>query len=423
MASKSKENAAEELKPTEEKGCGQRFMSIFGECELSKNLIRRNKNSIYWIPFRFVDAILRGISQVVFVSNPISGALILSGIYLGGIVIGHGTLACTVGALLSALYFKQPSDAIQDGLTQFNGVLVGSVTFSLYPAIFGGVLDLRSWSITVLGSVISVPIQVALVGLLQGVKASFKNLLEKEERKEYGVPGFTLPFNLTACMVMSLLLATHQDSLDTSSQNPNKNSTAEIVPSSEDSLLASDVIVGVVKSMGQVYAVNTLPGSLLMLLGVFIYSPLLAFIELSGACLGTLLGLYLNPGYPGDVYAGIWGYCALLTAGATGGFFAILTPRAVPLVILAISTTAALQKTIQPFLQIGGLPVFTFPFVLTSWVFLLVTTDNGVLYRTDNPTVPERNIKIWMDTVTESRKLKIPDFIQKIRSNKIEDAA
>jgi len=28
-----------------------------------------------------------------------------------------------------------------------------------------------------------------------------------------------------------------------------------------------------------------------------------------------------------------------------------------------------------------------------------------------------------MDTVTESRKLKIPDFIQKIRSNKIEDAA
>ena len=43
-----------------------------------------------------------------------------------------------------------------------------------------------------------------------------------------------------------------QDSLDTSSQNPNKNSTAEIVPSSEDSLLASDVIVGVVKSMGQV---------------------------------------------------------------------------------------------------------------------------------------------------------------------------
>ena len=31
--------------------------------------------------------------------------------------------------------------------------------------------------------------------------------------------------------------------------------------------------------------------------------------------------------------------------------------------------------------------------------------------------------QIWMDTVTESRKLKIPDFIQKIRSNKIEDAA
>ena len=43
-----------------------------------------------------------------------------------------------------------------------------------------------------------------------------------------------------------------QDSLDTSSQNPSQNSTAEIVPSSEDSPLASDVIVGVVKSMGQV---------------------------------------------------------------------------------------------------------------------------------------------------------------------------
>ena len=59
------------------------------------------------------------------------------------------------------------------------------------------------------------------------------------------------------------------------------------------------------------------------------------------------IGLYLNPGNPGDVYAGVWGYCALLTAGATGGFFAILTPRAVPLGVSFIYKYLSWFPTLQ----------------------------------------------------------------------------
>ena len=45
----------------------------------------------------------------------------------------------------------------------------------------------------------------------------------------------------------------------------------------------------------------------------------------------VLSAFYLVPESTEAVYAGIWGYCPLLTAGAIGGYFAILTPRSSPL--------------------------------------------------------------------------------------------
>lgn len=363
---------------------GQIF-GLFGDCQTCKRILSRHADHTLWLPLRGIDCVLRGISQVVFVSNPISGLLILIGLFLGGTTIGLGTLVCTILAALSAVYFKQNSDTIQDGLTQFNGVLVGSVVFALYPVLYGGTHDIRMWIITMVGAVLSVPIQVALGGILNGAKASFIEM--DGQRKEYGIPGFTFPFNLTAILLLSIL-----------QKFAGKEDSAVDTVVSEDGLDGWLWFLATIKSMGEVYAVDTLAGSILMYIGVAIYSPLLAVVEFMGAGLGTLTAFYLVPEGTEAVYAGIWGYCPLLTAGAIGGYFAILTPRSTPLVLLGILSTVAVQIAVQPVMQVCKLPVFTIPFVLTSWFCLLVNTDNSTLIRTSNPTVPEVNVKAWLDS-------------------------
>ena len=131
----------------------------------------------------------------------------------------------------------------------------------------------------------------------------------------------------------------------------------------------------------QVYGVDTLAGSLLMYGAVVLYSPLLAIVEYSGALLGTLLALAMSPPPYDAVYAGIWGYCPLLTAGAVGGYFVVLTPSAIPSTILAIASTVALQAFLTPVMKVIGIPVFTLPFVFVTWIFLLLTTENYTIVR------------------------------------------
>merc|ERR1711971_757467 len=121
--------------------------------------------------------------------------------------------------------------------------------------------------------------------------------------------------------------------------------------------------------MSQVYGVYTIRGSLLMYLGIAIFSP---------------------SAYSG-IYIGVWSYSALLTAGATV-YFTQPSLRSLPLHILAIGSTVAVHACVAPILQQFRLPAFTIPFVVTSWAFLLFSTGNGVVVRSANPLTPEQRI-------------------------------
>ena len=72
------------------------------------------------------------------------------------------------------------------------------------------------------------------------------------------------------------------------------------------------------------------------------------------------------------VYDGLWGYNGCLTAIALGGMFFVpygvgWCSHAVSGVIATCVVSGAVQGVMAPL----GLPVFTFPFVLTSWIFCL----------------------------------------------------
>ena len=54
----------------------------------------------------------------------------------------------------------------QEGITQFNAVLVGSVVMSLKPVFAGGDLGLMTWLLVLFGAAASVVVQTALGNIL-----------------------------------------------------------------------------------------------------------------------------------------------------------------------------------------------------------------------------------------------------------------
>ena len=73
---------------------------------------------------RFVDWTLRGISQVVFQNNPLSGLIILLGILFNSWIYAVICLSGVMASTLTALLLKADRALIRDGLYGFNGCLV-----------------------------------------------------------------------------------------------------------------------------------------------------------------------------------------------------------------------------------------------------------------------------------------------------------
>jgi len=368
---------------------------------------------------KIVDAVLRGISQVCFANNPISGLLIVVGLFMASPAVGRASLICSFSSYVLAKYCGMGEEQVQNGLTQFNGVLVGTVVISLWPVLAGGELTPTVWALVVIGAATTVivdrshqnlveevkntleclfseqlvasilknrftPKKIvfrAVAGFLAGVKASHHSTdKESLDRLDLGVPGFTLPFNIVGWIVWAVLLRADM---------PVKDEEVENLIVEE--INWTQLFLGSVVAMSQVYGVYTIRGSLLMYLGIAIFSPSIAIAQWLGAILGCLAALVVGPSAYSGIYIGVWSYSALLTAGATV-YFTQPSLRSLPLHILAIGSTVAVHACVAPILQQFRLPAFTIPFVVTSWAFLLFSTGNGVVVRSASPLTPEQRI-------------------------------
>ena len=137
---------------------------------------------------RFVDVNLRGIGQVMFQDNPLSGVLFLAGIAWGSYATGApeiaiGGVIAVVVATLTAQWLHADETSLRAGLYGYNGVLVG---LALATFIAPGPL---LWAYVVLGAAVSV---VVMLGTAHAVKP-------------WG-SALTFPFVLTTWL---LLLATY----------------------------------------------------------------------------------------------------------------------------------------------------------------------------------------------------------------------
>ncbi|KAA0723132.1 Urea transporter 1 [Triplophysa tibetana] len=226
-----------------------------------------------FFPLQLAECCLRGISRVILVNNPLSGALILSALLLES---PWQALLGIIGLLTSnftAVMLGQDCEEVSSALYGFNGMLVALLmgVFSssgewywwlLLPVCIGGATTTFLWS--------------GLAPILD----------------RWDLPVSVFPFNT----VILLYLAC------TGTSNPYFPNYPALQPGAPEStnhtqLHVSQLLQGAVLGVGQIFACQTIGSSLLILVAVLLFSPVLAFHSLLGSVIGTvaaILSSYLD---------------------------------------------------------------------------------------------------------------------------------
>ncbi|XP_042856170.1 urea transporter 2-like [Penaeus japonicus] len=339
---------------------------VVGHAPLCKKALERHSWISPWILVKTVDSILRGIAQVCFADNPLAGLLILLGLFVGDVTAGLGALVCSLAAVIIALAFQEPDGAIASGLTNYSAVLVGSVTASLYPVFFHQPLTFPVWGFMVLATVFSVCIGSGLGTILSHFK----------------LPCFTLPFNIATSIAFICMRAHGLTGLP---------AEASLQVDDSEDIQWSQMFRGTLLSAGQVYAVESVPGSCLIIAGLFLCSPLLTAISMVGAFFASCTAIMVSSPPYSLIYAGVWGYNGFLSAACLF-FFMVPSRRLLFLAVVNAVFTTFLQAAVAPVFAVNQLPVFTYPFCMSSLMFLAMASTGGMdSKRVANLTFPEQH--------------------------------
>jgi urea transporter len=301
-------------------------------------------------PARFVDVNLRGIGQVMFQDNPLSGLLFFIAIGWGSLAAGMpqvaiGGLVALLAGTLTAQWLRVDPAGLAAGLYGYNAYLVGLAlgTFLAVSPLF--------WVYVALGGAVSV---VATLGTANVFKT-------------WGVAALTAPFVLTTWL---LLLATYAFTAIEGSGLPMSAEIIPLDPAAASPLAFGDFVQGIVKSISQVFLKASVLAALLLLAGLAVNSLAAAAFALGGAVVAVVTGHFL--GAESDlITGGLMGFSPVLTAIALGAVFYKPSPRVAVYALVGTVFTVVVQGAMNVVVAPFGIPTLTAPFVLVSWLFLL----------------------------------------------------
>ncbi len=273
---------------------------------------------------------LRGIAQVFFQDNVLTGVLVLVGLALANprmaALAALGSVAQTVTGRLTGR-----QEAAARGLMGYNGALVGAAA----------ALDVPGWTaalVTIVAAALCVPIHAAFAWLLTRGPLSRRDL-----------PVATAPFCTVAGVVHVLAQPAAGGALSggvalwPGAVHALFNGIAEI-------FLADGWLVGV-----------------LLLAGIALSSWRAAVWGLAGSALAAAIALAAGLDRSG-VTAGLFGYSPVLVAMGLGATFRVERRLACRILLVVLGTGLAI--VLKVLLDTTGIPVYTWPFVLTLWLVL-----------------------------------------------------
>ncbi|HJU05795.1 MAG TPA: urea transporter [Nitrospiraceae bacterium] len=299
-----------------------------------------------------IDWVLRGIGQVVFQNNPISGAVILGAIFYNSWVYGTVCLFGTIISTLTALWLKADRELIKNGLFGFNGALVaiGLVAFSSRNFTTGDTPTLFLWLYLAFAAAFTT-ILVAVFAALLG---------------PHKVAGLTMPFVLTGWMLLAAVL--HFSMLEVGPSI--KPTSPSDFTGSRPSYSLDTWYHGIADGIAEIFFQDNSISGLIILAGIAVNSRISALMALGGSALAAAIAM-LYGAHDDVIKDGLFGYNAALTAMALGGFFLVLTVESLLYTLFGVIVTTWAWAGIATYLEPSGMPAFTGPFVLVTWLMLI----------------------------------------------------
>lgn len=327
----------------------------------------------------FVDYCLRGVGQVVFQNNPLTGLAILIAIWIFSPWVGFAGVLGLLASTLMALILGMDRGAVRAGLYGFNGVLVGlALATFLAP----------HWSLGIMGYAV--------------VVAAFSTILMASLGKiflgSWGVPPFTLPFNFATLIFLvaalqfkygHLALTPHAPAL----LGPDVHAGLRSTATGAGHTTVGGILNAIFRGIGQLFFADKVISGVIMIIGIAICSRISAIFALVGSIVGMLTALAVGAdGFA--IYHGLWGFNSFDACLAVAGVFYVLTWRSALLGVGCAIAAAVLFGALGSLFTPWGLPALTLPFCFATLAFVLMkdTSPRLITVEVADITTPEEHL-------------------------------
>lgn len=286
-----------------------------------------------------VRIILKNIAQVLLLNNAWTGLFILLGLFVGNWKVGIMALAASMIALLLAKRTNYSNEEINTGLAGFNPVLTAiALTLFLVPEWY-------SILIAFIAIVITMPIGSAF----------------REFFKPFGVPMLTMPYVFVSWIILLM-------SFQFKFVNADVNILPDTVQEIQFSGHSIHFINAFLSGFSEIFLLKSIMAGLLILIGIFIASRKAGVFAIVANLIGFTAVLVLGANHD-QINDGLFGYNVILTVLALGVAFRTRIQRYIS-IVLGILLTVVLHAGMTTLLTPFGLPVFTLPFIIATWIML-----------------------------------------------------
>lgn len=317
------------------------------------------QQNLQTMPAEWLRILFKGAGQVMFQGSWATGLLFMTGIFWGAwaegrIALAWAALVGLVVATCTGRLMGFPHREGSEGLWGFNGVLVGCGLMSFLeptPA---------AWALVVLGAAMTVWLRDGMNRLMA----------------PWHINSLTMPFVLVVWLLLAAARGLH--ALPPEGLSEPAFPQAATLPHPD--LRLFPLLAAWLRGIGQIFLLNSWFAGLLFLVGLWLSSRRAALWAMTGSAIALLVALAL--GASGRALnEGLYGFSASLTAIALGSAFHQPSWRVTLWSVTGVVVTLLVQVAVDQLLSPVGLPSLTFPFCLTTWLFLLprLRLDKGAI--------------------------------------------
>lgn len=285
--------------------------------------------TVQWGP-----SLAHGIGQIFFQPVVWTGLAILAAFVVADWKMAVLALIGTISSTLTGYLLGVAHSDIQAGLQGFCGTLVGAAVYTALGSQW------EAYPITVVAAALTAPVSLAIIWLFS-----------RDPLKPINLPATTAPFCIMAGLMYVMTFSLHV------------SSSSDVVKETTSAAFAKSILTNV----SEVVLINSVWSGALILLGLFLARWTVGVAALLGSVVGSLCAFALGEDLTG-ISNGLEGYSGVLTAIALAVVFVKGTWEPWALAVVGSAVTALVTVWMH---HVSG-PVYTWPYILTTWVMLVI---------------------------------------------------